>query len=76
MIKGMSRLTPSFQIDKLRPLYVARFLFMIRLYIMLGVLDYDVMGMLSFPLEPGIAIVINDLQQKFNRLPCVNTHYR
>jgi hypothetical protein len=66
MIKAMSRLTPSFLIDRLRPLYVAWFLFMIRFYIMPALLGYDVMGMLSFPLESEIAIVIYDLGQIFN----------
>ena len=66
MIKAMSWLTPSFLIDRLRPLYVAWFLFMIRFYIMPALLGYDVMGMLSFPLESEIAIVIYDLGQIFN----------
>ncbi len=65
MIKAMSRLTPSFLVDRLRPLYIARFLFMIRFYIMTALLGYDVMGMLSFPLESEIAIVIYDLGQIF-----------
>ena len=61
-----SRLTPSFLIDRMRPLYVAWFLFMIRFYVMPALLGYDVMGMLSFPLESEIAIVIYDLGQIFN----------
>ena len=66
MIRAMSRLTPSFLVDRLRPLYVAWFLFMIRFYIMPALLGYDVMSMLSFPLESEIAIVIYDLGQIFN----------
>ena len=66
MIKAMSRLTPSFLIDRLRSLYVAWFLFMIRFYIMPALLGYDVMGMLSFLLESEITIVIYDLGQIFN----------
>ena len=50
----------------MRPLYVAWFLFMIRFYVMPALLGYDVMGMLSFPLESEIAIVIYDLGQIFN----------
>ncbi|MEC7851919.1 MAG: hypothetical protein VYB04_01535, partial [Pseudomonadota bacterium] len=50
MIKAMAKLTPGFLVDRLRPLYVAWFIFMIRFYIMPVVLGYDVMGMLSFPL--------------------------
>ncbi|MDC3177416.1 hypothetical protein OBA45_00005 [bacterium] len=66
MTKAMSWLTPSFLIDRLRPLYVAGFLLMICFCIMPALLGYDVMGMLSFPLESEIAIVIYDLGQIFN----------
>jgi len=65
MIKAMARLTPGFLIDRMRSLYVAWFIFMIRFYLMPALLGYDVMGMLSFPLESEIAIVIYDLGQIF-----------
>ena len=65
MIGTTARITPSFLIHRLRPLYVAWFLFMIRFYILPAILGYDVMGMLSFPLESEIAIVIYDLGQMF-----------
>ena len=48
MIQFMARLTPAFLIERLKPLYVAWFLYMIRFYLMPLVLGYDVMGMLSF----------------------------
>ena len=51
-------LTPSFIIPFLIPLYVAWFFYMIRFYIMPWLLDYSVMGMLSFPLESEIASFI------------------
>jgi len=38
---------------------------MIRFYLMPGLLGYDVMGMLSFPLESDIALVIYDIGQIF-----------
>ena len=65
MIRLMSKLTPPFLIDRLRPLYVAWFLFMIRFYLMPLILGYNVMGMLSFPLESEAALIIYDLGQIF-----------
>ena len=65
MIKSMARLTPRFLIDRMKSLYVAWFLFMIRFYLMPTLLGYDVMGMLSFPLESEVALVIYDLGQIF-----------
>ena len=65
MIKAMAKLTPGFLVDRLRPLYVAWFIFMIRFYIMPVVLGYDVMGMLSFPLESELALIIYDIGQIF-----------
>ena len=57
--------TPGFLLDKLHPLYVAWFLFMIRFYLMPLFLGYDVMGMLSFPLESEAAKIVYDLGQIF-----------
>ena len=65
MIKAMAKMTPSFLIDRLKPLYVAWFLFMIRFYLMPLILGYDVMGMLSFPLESDAALLIYDLGKIF-----------
>jgi uncharacterized protein YggT (Ycf19 family) len=65
MIKAMEKLTPPFLIDRLKPLYVAWFLFMIRFYVMPLILGYDVMGMLSFPLESDAALIIYDLGKIF-----------
>jgi hypothetical protein len=65
MIRVMSPLTPPFLIDRLKPLYVAWFLFMIRFYLMPFVLGYDVMGMLSFPLESDAALIIYDIGKIF-----------
>ena len=65
MIRAMAKLTPGFLVDRLRPLYVAWFIFMIRFYIMPAVLGYDVMGMLSFPLESELALIIYDIGQIF-----------
>ena len=65
LIRAMRRLTPSFLVDKLRPLYVAWFIFMIRFYIMPALLGYDVMGMLSFPLESELAVIMYEAGQIF-----------
>ena len=65
MIRAMAKLTPGFLVDRLRPLYVAWFIFMIRFYIMPVILGYDVMGMLSFPLESELALIIYDIGQIF-----------
>ena len=65
MIRVMAKLTPPFLIDRLKPLYVAWFLFMIRFYMMPMILGYDVMGTLSFPLESDAALMIYDLGQIF-----------
>ena len=65
LIRAMRRLTPSFLVDKLRPLYVAWFIFMIRFYIMPALLGYDVMGMRSFPLESELAVIIYEAGQIF-----------
>ena len=48
-------ITPSFIIPLFIPLYVAWFFYMFRFYAMPYLLGYDVMGMLSFPLESDIA---------------------
>jgi len=48
-------ITPSFIIPLFFPLYVAWFFYMFRFYAMPYILGYDVMGMLSFPLESDIA---------------------
>ena len=65
MIKAMEKLTSLLLIDRLKALYVAWFLFMIRFYLMLLILGYDLMGMLSFPLESDAALIIYDLGQLF-----------
>jgi len=47
--------TPGFLIPALVPLFIAWFFFMIRFYFMPWLMGYEVMGMLSFPLEGEIA---------------------
>ncbi len=51
-------ITPGFLLDAIVPLYVAWFFYMIRFYVMPGLLGYSVMGMLSFPLESEIAAIL------------------
>ena len=58
IIKLFKFITPSFIIPLFVPLYVAWFFYMFRFYAMPYILGYDVMGMLSFPLESEIAIQI------------------
>jgi uncharacterized protein YggT (Ycf19 family) len=57
-------ITPGFILEPLVPLYVAWFFYMARFYLMPWLLGYDVMGMLSFPLEGEIAGAIYHLFQK------------
>jgi uncharacterized protein YggT (Ycf19 family) len=54
-------ITPGFLVRPLVPLYVAWFFFMFRFYLMPWLLGYNVMGMLSFPLESDIARFIYGL---------------
>jgi hypothetical protein len=65
MIRAMKWATPSFLVEKMRPLYVAWFIYMIRFYLMPLILGYSVMGMLSFPLESEIAVIIYDIGKMF-----------
>ena len=64
IIKLFSFITPSFIIPLFVPLYVAWFFYMFRFYAMPYILGYDVMGMLSFPLESDIA---KEIYRLFNR---------
>ena len=57
-------ITPSFIIPLFVPLYVAWFFYMFRFYAMPYFLGYDVMGMLSFPLESDNAKEIYRLFSK------------
>ena len=64
IIKLFRFITPSFIIPLFVPLYVAWFFYMFRFYAMPYILGYDVMGMLSFPLESDIA---REIYRLFNR---------
>ena len=64
IIKLFNFITPSFIIPLFVPLYVAWFFYMFRFYAMPYILGYDVMGMLSFPLESDIA---KEIYRLFNR---------
>ena len=64
ILKVFSFITPSFIIPLFVPLYVAWFFYMFRFYAMPYILGYDVMGMLSFPLESDIA---REIYRLFNR---------
>jgi len=54
-------ITPGFLVEPLVPLFVAWFFYMIRFYAMPWLLGYDVMGMLSFPLEGEISRALYQL---------------
>ena len=64
IIKLFRFITPSFMIPIFIPLYVAWFFYMFRFYAMPYILGYDVMGMLSFPLESDIA---QEIYRIFNK---------
>lgn len=55
LLKVFAPITPAFLIPPMIPLYVAWFFFMVRFYLLPGMMGYTVMGMLSFPLEGEIA---------------------
>jgi len=65
VIQAFDRITPAFLIERLKPLYVAWFIYMIRFYVFPLALGYNVMGVLSFPLESEIAVVIYDIGKMF-----------
>jgi len=58
LIRLFRAVTPGFLIPIAIPLYVAWFFFLVRFYVMPYLLGYQVMGMLSFPLESEIAAAI------------------
>ena len=64
IIKLFRFITPSFIIPLFVPLYVAWILYMDIFYAMPYILGYDVMGMLSFPLESDIA---QEIYRIFNK---------
>ncbi len=64
ILKLFRSITPGFIIPIFVPLYVAWFFYMFRFYVMPYILGYDVMGMLSFPLESDIA---REIYRLFNR---------
>lgn len=65
MIRLCRPITPKFLIDRLKPLYVAWFIFMFRFYVLPLMLGYSVLGVLSFPLEGEIARMIYEIGQIF-----------
>lgn len=65
MLRLATPITPSFLVDRLRPLYVAWFIYMTRFYLLPILLGYNVLGVLSFPLEGEIARAIYDIGNFF-----------
>lgn len=63
LLRAFRFITPGFLIRPLVPLYVAWFFFLFRFYVMPWVLGYEVMGMLSFPLEGEISRIIYQIGQ-------------
>ena len=61
LLKLFNKIAPSFLIHRLRPLYVAWFIYMVRFYVIPLSLGYGVMGVLSLPLESEISLAIYDL---------------
>jgi len=64
LLRVFDPITPGFLIPPMIPLYVAWWFFMIRFYATPWLLGYEVMGMLSFPLEGEIAKTIYQLGNK------------
>jgi len=65
LIRLWRPVTPQFLLPILVPVYVAWFFYMFRFYVMPGLLGYDVMGMLSFPLESEIAQLIYSIGSNY-----------
>ncbi|MCG8621834.1 MAG: hypothetical protein MJE68_07540 [Proteobacteria bacterium] len=65
MLRLAKPITPGFLVDRLRPLYVAWFIYMTRFYLLPILLGYNVLGVLSFPLEGEIARAIYDIGNFF-----------
>lgn len=63
LLRAFRFITPGFLVRPLVPLYIAWFFFLFRFYIMPWVLGYQVMGMLSFPLEGEISRIIYEIGQ-------------
>ncbi len=61
VMRPFKPITPKFLIERLHPLYVAWFFYMIRFYIIPLIFGYSVMGVLSFPLESEIALGIYEI---------------
>jgi len=61
LLNAFRFITPGFLVRPLVPLYVAWFFFLFRFYVMPWLLGYQVMGMLSFPLEGEISRIIYQL---------------
>ena len=55
VLRAFRPVTPGFLVAPLVPLYVAWFFFMARFYVLPPLMGYGVMGVLSFPLEGGVA---------------------
>ena len=62
---GDGKINTAFLNRSVEAALLAWFLFMIRFYLMPLILGYDVMGMLSFPLESDAALIIYDLGKIF-----------
>lgn len=61
VMKIFKPITPKFQLERLHPLYAAWFFYMTRFYVIPLIFGYNVMGVLSFPLESEIALGIYEL---------------
>ena len=61
ILNNLWSITSAFLVHRLRPLYVAWFIYMIRFYVIPLSLGYGVMGVLSLPLESEISLAIYDL---------------
>ena len=66
IINNFAPITPGFLIERLKPLYIAWFFFMIRFYVFPLLLGYSVMGVLSFPLESELSTMIYNLGNIFS----------
>ena len=65
ILNNLWSITPVFLVHRLRPLYMAWFIYMICFYVIPLSLGYGVMGILSLPLESEISLAVNDFLDLF-----------
>ena len=61
LLKSSQAITPNFIIDRIKPIYLAWLIFIIRFYFIPIMLGYEIYGVSSLPLEGGIAHLMDQI---------------